>query len=589
MRRIPPAALLLWLEALALAIIAPVTGHGWLWPLAGLLALFAALLSRGLSLALPAAVLLPVASFLHGRGAPLPVEPLPVAFPVLALVLGTLCAFLSILTGLSTANERDALRERLVRLAVLLHFLVAGLFFAGRIAGLSSSLWIAWGSGILAWIVTGDTLAKLLSRLYTPRRHWASLPRPGALFFFRWLGREWRDCLPPRRESDETSLRLTEMWMWPSVRRSLPLLAVATALLVWLSTGLHEVATGGKGVRQRCGAWEARTLDAGLHLSLPWPFGDVRQVDTGKVREIVLGFRADPGQPILWERAHYEDEQKSLVGGGDDFLSISVPVFYRIEDPSAWLRASAEGEALFKTLADRVLLRLTLHQSAAELMTSAREPLRHAFHRELQQELDRRGCGLRIGEVYFRDIHPPVAVAPAFQEVVGALEEKEASLHEGEEYRRDVLTRAKGDVIQVVVNATSTAENRLTRVRGETSRFNRQLESWRRAPALFELREGFRAFDRTLGGAKKAIFDEKLRGSIPTHLDLRKVLNPDFVNGAEPAPQSLVPRPPKSRDAFDLDIEGFLRTDRGDVPAVNVAPGDQDNLLNAAPSTPSAR
>jgi hypothetical protein len=35
----------------------------------------------------------------------------------------------------------------------------------------------------------------------------------------------------------------------------------------------------------------------------------------------------------------------------------------------------------------------------------------------------------------------------------------------------------------------------------------------------------------------------------------------------------------KSRDAFDLDIEGYLRADQGEVPAVNVAPGPTDNLL----------
>jgi hypothetical protein len=83
-----------------------------------------------------------------------------------------------------------------------------------------------------------------------------------------------------------------------------------------------------------------------------------------------------------------------------------------------------------------------------------------------------------------------------------------------------------------------------------------------------------------LAGAKKAVIDDKLRGSIPTHLDLRKVLNPDLVTTEETGKESLVPRPVQSRDEFDLDIEGYLRMDRGEVPAVQVRQGDGDNLLN---------
>jgi hypothetical protein len=159
------------------------------------------------------------------------------------------------------------------------------------------------------------------------------------------------------------------------------------------------------------------------------------------------------------------------------------------------------------------------------------------------------------------------------------MEEKEAFLHEGESYRRDFSTRAKGDAYQVVVNAQSAASNRLARVHGEVSRFNLRRDAWRRSRSLFEIREGFRVFDETLADTKKAIFDERIRSSMTTQLDLRKVLNPDLVDSAPATPEALVPRPAKSRDAFDLDIEGFLRTDRGEVPAASAMPDDTDSLF----------
>lgn len=579
MRRPSLQAVFLWLEAIALGSLALTKGPLWLLPATGLLALHAALLSRGLLLAVPWALAATAWWFFKGS----PPEAIPVTVPVLALVLGVIHAFCGILTGLGTGETKSPLKLFLGRFVVGLHFLAAGAFLAATYLQQPAQLWFAHGAAALSLVLCGDTLLKLLGRLYTPKRHWHELPAPGAFFFFRWLGPEGRACFPAARTVDELSLKLAEMWMWPVVRKSLPALAVVSLLLTWAMTSLHQVPVGHLGVRQQCGTWQTVNLQPGLHASLPWPFGGVQHVDTSSVRETVLGFRADPGQPILWERAHYEDEQMSLVGGGDDLLSISVPVFYRIDDPAAYLRSSNDSGQLLRSLADRILLHLSLNRPAADLMTGARETLRAEFLDQLQRELDAQHSGLHIESVYFRDIHPPVAVAPTFQEVVGAIEEKEAFLHEGEEYRRDVVTRAKGDATQVVVNATSAADNRLARVHGETSRFLDQHAAWKESPFLYELREGFVVFDRTLGGAKKAIFDEKLRGSIPTHLDLRRVLNPDLVNSGPPAPQSLVPRPIKSRDAFDLDIEGYLRSDRGEIPAANLAPENRDNLLTPAP------
>ncbi len=573
MRRISPPALFLWLEAIALLAVSCGTASFGLLPVAGLLAWFAAAFSGGWV----------VAFVLAGAGAwcafvGMPVGHLSSAAAVLVLVAGVGLAFCGILgeIGKKSAPPHRAL---LLRFALGLHFLTAGCLFALPQLPSAAPLGFVRGFAALALILIADTSAKFIARLCTPKRHWQELSEPGTLFFFRWCGPAGRAWFPAVKDSLDHTLKLGEMWMWPVVRRSLPLFAAFTLLLVWLSTALHEIDAGSLGVRHCGGRWEKANLSPGLHVSWPWPLGGVTQVDTGRSREIVLGFRADPGQPILWERAHYEAEQKSLVGGGDDLLSISVPVFYRVADPAASLRVSEDPERLLRSLAERMLLQLSLDRPAAELMTSAREPLRVEFLQRLQQDLDARSSGLRLDDVYFRDIHPPVAVAPAFQEVVGAIEEKEAFLHEGEASQRDALIRARGESAQLVTTAASTAANRLSQVRGEVSRFNDRLAAWKQAPGLYELREGFLVFDRTLAGAKKAIFDKKLRGSIPANLDLRKVLNPDLVNSGPAAPQSLVPRPVKSRDAFDLDIEGYLRADQGEVPAVNVAPGPTDNLL----------
>lgn len=578
MPRLSLQSIFLWIEAILLAALAFSRGPLWLLPAAGILALLASLQTRRLAwLGIAAAVGASAAWIFSSRfiGDPVP----PTAYPVIALIAGTGCAFLGILASL--AKEKPApVPSALGRLAVASHFLAAGVFLAAAWFPVPMPVVFGWSCGGIACVLALDTLIKLVSRLYTPRRHWAELPAPGAFFFFRWLGNDWRACFPVSTDTDDAfSLKLPEMWMWPALRGQLPSLALAALAVTWLGSAFHAVGVGQTGVRQTAGTWGQVNLLPGFHLSLPWPLGTVEMVETGGIQETVLGFRADPGQPILWERAHYEGEQLSLVGGGDDFLSISVPIHYRIADPAAYLRGAANPGKLVRDAGDRILLDLTLHRSAAEVMTTAREDIRRDFHKQLQAELDRQKSGIRIEQVCLRDVHPAVEVAPAFQEVLTAMEEKEAMLHDGESYRRDYSTRARSDAFEVIVSANSNASNRLARVHGEISRFNFRRGAWNLARPLFELREGFRIFDDTLAGAKKAIFDERIRSGMTTQLDLRRVLNPDVIDRKPADSETLVPRPSRSREAFDLDIEGFLRTDKGEVPAVSATPDDPDNLL----------
>lgn len=576
MTRIPPLTAFLLAEACALTAFALSGGHLWLLPVAGVLAL---LVGKWPWPGLVAA--------LAGAGAwiffPKPDYPaaLPVVWPVISLILGTACAFLGILGSLAKEKPQPV-SAMLGRMAVILHFLTAGALLASAWSPVALPLAIGWAACGLAVILAADTFLKLVSRLYTPRRHWDSLPAPGAFFFFRWTGLEGRDCFPPvQGDEDAFSLKLPEMWMWPVLRGQLPWLALVAVLLAWIAGSFHEVGAGESGIRQTGGRWSEKVLAPGFHLSLPWPLGTVHRVDTGSIHETVLGFRADPGQPILWERAHYEGEEMSLVGGGDDLLSISVPIHYRVSDPAAYLRGAADAENLVRDLGGRILLELTIRRPASEVMTTGREEIRGDFHKRLQAELDREHCGIRVEEVCLRDVHPPVLVAPSYQEVTAAMEEKEAMLHDGESYRLDLEARTRGDFSQILTSARSGASNRLARVKGEVARFDFRKEAWAQSRSLFEIREGFRMLDETLADTKKVIFDERIRSAMSTQLDLRKVLNPDLIDRAPTTPESLIPRPVKSREAFDLDIEGFLRADQGEVPAVSATPEDPDNLLKA--------
>jgi membrane protease subunit HflK len=581
-----PATLLL-AEWLLVLVVAWVMKMMWLLPFAAVVTLIALLLLARPRLAvLKAAATLFAAYVLRDTDPSAPGVSAGVA--VSFLVLGAALSFAGILASMNGRSE-PPLSRCLIRLVVVLHFISAGVLLAAEYLQMPLQGWLMPAHASLAAIFIIDTLLRLMARLYAPVKQWDRLTPPGAFFFFAWLGREWRACLPDssaEAADDSLMLNLADMWMWPVVRGGLPWLASAVLIITWGSSCLHEVPAGSQGVRQRLGAWETQALDPGLHASLPWPLGGVQIVDTSRVREVVLGFRTDPGQPILWERAHYEGEQQSLVGGGDDFLSISVPFHFRVGDPVRYLRQIAQPEELLAQEAQRVLLLLALPRGAAQIMTQAREEMRAEFRQRLQASLDTMESGITVTDVLLRDIHPPVSVAQAFQEVVSAMEDKEAAIHDAESNNIDSLFGARGFAAATLKNAESVVENRRAQTTGQTARFESRLAAWLLDPRLFQWREGFRVFDEALGSTKKAVVDDRLRAGMPAHLDLRKVLNPDIVSGAPPAPQALVPRPVKSLEAFDMEIEGFTKSGQGEIPAPNMAPPDADNLLQNPPASP---
>jgi regulator of protease activity HflC (stomatin/prohibitin superfamily) len=85
--------------------------------------------------------------------------------------------------------------------------------------------------------------------------------------------------------------------------------------------------------------------------------------------------------------------------------------------------------------------------------------------------------GLRIEAVHLRDIHPPVNVAPFYQDVVAAIEDKETSIHIGEDYRNDNLSRFAGNAKATLTIAESTRDNRLLAAQGESGRFRTRAQA----------------------------------------------------------------------------------------------------------------
>jgi regulator of protease activity HflC (stomatin/prohibitin superfamily) len=97
--------------------------------------------------------------------------------------------------------------------------------------------------------------------------------------------------------------------------------------------------------------------------------------------------------------------------------------------------------------------------------------------------------GVQIIAVNLLDAHPPVEkVAPAFQNVIGSMEEKESMILKAQAYREKVLPQIEAKKMRLIEEANAYSY-KVTKVsKAESERFNKQLQAYAVMPFIYKLR-----------------------------------------------------------------------------------------------------
>mgnify|MGYP000927419088 FL=1 len=154
--------------------------------------------------------------------------------------------------------------------------------------------------------------------------------------------------------------------------------------------------------------------------------------------------------------------------------------------------------------------------------------------RGVQQGADQHGLGVEILFVGVQGVHPPVAVAPAFQSVVGALEQREADLLAARAYTNSILPLAEAEAGRIRLEAEAARVRRAALAGGDADLFARRLEAYRVSPVVFTSDLYLGTVARALRGARKFILD---------HPRAREVLTFNFEEKAYPDLFDLGPLP----------------------------------------------
>jgi regulator of protease activity HflC (stomatin/prohibitin superfamily) len=382
----------------------------------------------------------------------------------------------------------------------------------------------------ISYIVLGCELAfNFISEFYRPR----SLEMPRPVFESRILALFTEPGGVARNIANmldyQFGFKVSGTWVYGFLERALFPLLIAWFVIIWLFTCIAEVGPNQVGFRMRFGEVTNKTqpLTSGIYFKLPYPFGKILTYSTDEIHQIFIGasmITEDGKQTrpdtVVWGKVHYGSEVKYLVASPTDDkssapvsqLTSSIPVQYRIKLDQLYDFAfrNEDAAAFLKDIGEQVAAKYFASVSIFDIMSGGRTQAARDLHKMIQNEADRLELGIEIVRVNIHDAHPPEGIAPEFQKVLSAMEEKETEIYKAKAYANRVLPESLSEQARLISEATSYAFYTKTVAQAESARFERQLGAYRILPQYFMLRSYLEMLEQNIQDVRKYILSSSL-------------------------------------------------------------------------------
>jgi len=347
------------------------------------------------------------------------------------------------------------------------------------------------------------------------------------------------------------------------------------------------------------------TLEPGLAFKWPWPIDITYKYPTEKIAEINIGFvpELDPHghirvRPLLWGQKHHHEEHYLLVASEQTAVSsitsavpvslivAAVPVQYKIKDLHSYIYNHEQPEKLLEAICYRELTRFaasakievdtdsaSVDKNNQSLLGAGRAQAKKVLTERIQSASDDAGLGVEIVFVGLQGIHPPVEVAADYQQVVGAVQKKQAQILWAMARRNKTLTElagsidgaellyrlaeeyqqakdknepekaeqlgaeldkaffaASGDIFKTLRGAQSYAFEKVSLAQATGERFASQLQAYNAAKEIYVQQQRLAAFEEALEKIRKFVVVADTNDTQVFMVDVQEKLTPSLYD-----------------------------------------------------------
>ncbi len=393
-----------------------------------------------------------------------------------------------------------------------------------------------WAAVILTGflvVLAAENLLNFIAELYRPRRGEPCRSYESRLGELLIAPGAWARNVAGALDY-QFGFKVSETWLFRFLEGALLPLVIFQIVALYLLSCLVFLGPDERGILERFGK-PVTHLDSGFHLKAPWPFEVVQRFPAKRVLNFRIGQPQSTGvEPavIQWNIPHAEGEDQFLVaaprvGEGSvpvNLVAFNIPVEYQITNVMAFAYHNADAGRLIEQIAYRSLTFEAATHDLFEIMGPGQARIAESLRQRIQAEADRRQLGVHIVFVGLQGVHPPTQVAEAFQSVIGALEQKEATVLAARAQAGKTVTLAGAEASKANLEATAYRTQRAEISAAEAKRFLIQAETAKKSPQVFRTSLYLDTVARALTDTRKFIvpasasnevyqlnFEEKLR------------------------------------------------------------------------------
>lgn len=295
---------------------------------------------------------------------------------------------------------------------------------------------------------------------------------------------------------------------------------ILALLAFYLGSGFYTIKTNELGVLEIMGKVVDRQVLPGLHYAYPAPFSRVYKVPVRKSESLVVDdFFQDPARDSRASVFYGLTGLESYALSGDNnTVEVKVVLHYRSSDPFEAIFGVAQKETLLRDIVCREIIHLLAVRPVDLVLTSGREVIGQDLQAGIQKKLDLNRTGITVDRVDIQEIRPPAVVQNFFDDVINAQIDKKRLESRAQSYATAEVARARAEGDRKEREASSYSNQAIEAATGQSERFLKLLEEYRKVPAITRKRLYLEFARESLSQLKNTYLVDRKDGAGPARL-----------------------------------------------------------------------
>jgi membrane protease subunit HflK len=299
------------------------------------------------------------------------------------------------------------------------------------------------------------------------------------------------------------------------------------ALALWLGSGFFVVNPGENAVIQQFGKHARTQTSPGLGYHLPAPIEKVTVINVEEIRKMNIGFTESFTRGGT-TGARDVPEESLMLTADRNIVDLDLEIQWNIKSAEEFIFEIQDQENTIKRVAESAIREVVGQTNMFPIITTARDTIAASTKAIIQQNLDQYKSGVNITQILIQtaEVHPEVQ--SSFQDVQSAKQDAEDVQNRANQYRNDIIPKARGRAIQMLQEAEAYKQSQVAKAQGDAERFKSVYEAYLNGPAVTKERLYIETMEEVLKNAQKIILDDKGSQGVVPYLPL-DALNPTRV------------------------------------------------------------